>query len=111
MVGNIVDNAVVHNTDGGWIRIAGRRARRRGRGSSWRPAGAVLDQRDVDRLAQPFERLGADRTGSETGSGLGLSIVARSPPRTAAGSSLLARPTAACAADRGRQPVADGPAA
>jgi signal transduction histidine kinase len=35
--------------------------------------GPVLDQREVDRLARPFERLGAERTGS---SGLGLSIVA-----------------------------------
>ena len=37
--------------------------------------GAVLDQRLVAALAQPFRRLGADRTGSGQGAGLGLSIV------------------------------------
>jgi signal transduction histidine kinase len=75
MVDNLVDNAIVHNTDDGWIRIVAGRT-----GGEVRfeveTGGRVLDQRDVDRLAQPFERLGADRTGSETGSGLGLSIVA-----------------------------------
>lgn len=30
----------------------------------------------MDRLTQPFERLGTDRTGSQESSGLGLSIVA-----------------------------------
>jgi signal transduction histidine kinase len=30
----------------------------------------------VAQLAQPFQRLGADRTGSDRGAGLGLSIVA-----------------------------------
>jgi signal transduction histidine kinase len=38
--------------------------------------GAQLDQRQVAELGQPFRRLGADRTGSDRGSGLGLSIVA-----------------------------------
>jgi signal transduction histidine kinase len=39
-------------------------------------SGPVLDQRRVADLAQPFRRLGADRTGTGQGSGLGLSIVA-----------------------------------
>ena len=38
--------------------------------------GPVLDERDVQALTQPFRRLGAERTGSDRGSGLGLSIVA-----------------------------------
>ena len=38
--------------------------------------GPVLDQEQVARLAQPFEWLGTDRTGSSDSSGLGLSIVA-----------------------------------
>ena len=37
--------------------------------------GAVLSQADVDELGRPFKRLGAERTGSERGNGLGLSIV------------------------------------
>jgi signal transduction histidine kinase len=52
MVGNVIDNAIVHNHE------------------------RVLDQAQVARLAEPFQRLAADRTGSDTGSGLGLSIVA-----------------------------------
>jgi signal transduction histidine kinase len=38
--------------------------------------GPVLDELAVAQLAQPFRRLGAQRTGSENGHGLGLSIVA-----------------------------------
>ncbi|MBD2891177.1 Adaptive-response sensory-kinase SasA [Actinomadura sp. RB99] len=75
MVENVLDNAVTHNEPGGWVRVA---TFREGTGVRLvvRTGGAVLDQRDVDRLAQPFARLGDDRTGSENGSGLGLSIVA-----------------------------------
>jgi signal transduction histidine kinase len=38
--------------------------------------GPVLDPGQVRELARPFRRLGPDRTGSDRGSGLGLSIVA-----------------------------------
>jgi signal transduction histidine kinase len=38
--------------------------------------GPVLEQDQVRELSQPFRRIGADRTGSDEGSGLGLSIVA-----------------------------------
>jgi signal transduction histidine kinase len=71
LVANVVDNAVTHNEDGGWVRIAG--------GLTddateliVETGGRVLDQAEVDRLTQPFERLGEERVGS---SGLGLSIV------------------------------------
>ncbi|HTZ91497.1 MAG TPA: ATP-binding protein [Streptosporangiaceae bacterium] len=75
MVDNLVDNAIVHNQRAGWITVgtwAGRGAAR----IVIENGGSVLDQAQVDKLAQPFTRLGADRTGSEGGSGLGLSIVA-----------------------------------
>ncbi|WP_239137506.1 sensor histidine kinase [Sphaerisporangium rufum] len=72
LVDNVVDNAVAHNEEGGWIRIAGLADGRR-TVFTVETGGRVFDQREVDRLAQPFERLGAERTGS---SGLGLSIVA-----------------------------------
>ena len=39
-------------------------------------SGPPLDQSAVTQLAQPFKRLGRDRTGSQNGHGLGLSIVA-----------------------------------
>lgn len=71
MVENVIDNAVVHNEDGGWIRVtAGTDAR-----LVVETGGPVLDPEHVARLAQPFQRLVADRTGSDTGTGLGLSIV------------------------------------
>jgi signal transduction histidine kinase len=75
MVDNVIDNAIAHNQDGGWVSVAtasgGRTAR-----LVVETGGPVLDQRQVDQLAQPFRRLGADRTGSHDGAGLGLSIVA-----------------------------------
>lgn len=75
LVDNVISNAVCHNADGGWIRITtqadGDRA-----SLVIENGGPVLDQRQVAGLAQPFRRLGADRTGTDKGSGLGLSIVA-----------------------------------
>ena len=75
LVENVIGNAVCHNVDGGWIRITtqtdGNRA-----SLVVENGGQVLEQQQVDELAQPFRRLGADRTGSDKGSGLGLSIVA-----------------------------------
>jgi signal transduction histidine kinase len=75
MVGNVVDNAIIHNAPGGWVRIrtgaAGAAAR-----LTVENGGPVLDEREVQALAQPFRRLGTERTGSDQGSGLGLSIVA-----------------------------------
>ena len=74
MVDNVIDNAVAHNYDGGWIQVT-----TGANGFAWlvvETGGPVLDQRQVAQLAQPFRRLGADRTGSDRGAGLGLSIVA-----------------------------------
>jgi hypothetical protein len=90
-VDNLVDNAVLHNTGGGWVRITAGRAGHQAR-VVVETGGPVLDQRDVDRLGRPFERLGADRTGSENGSGLGLSIVAAIAAAHGGRLSLLARP-------------------
>ena len=75
LVENLIGNAVAHNADGGWIRVTtqtdGDRAT-----LIVENGGQVLEQQQVDELAQPFRRLGADRTGTDEGSGLGLSIVA-----------------------------------
>ncbi len=75
MVDNVIDNAIAHNTDRGWISAT--------TGSDGRLAclvvetgGDILDPQQVGQLAQPFGRLRADRTGSDNGAGLGLSIVA-----------------------------------
>ncbi len=75
MVENVIDNAVCHNTQGGWIAIS---TRSRGGGARLvvENGGQVLDQQQVSELTQPFRRLEADRIGTDKGSGLGLSIVA-----------------------------------
>jgi signal transduction histidine kinase len=75
MVDNVIDNAIAHNADGGWITAItaadGRLAH-----LVVETGGEILDQQQVGQLAQPFRRLRADRTGSDDGAGLGLSIVA-----------------------------------
>jgi signal transduction histidine kinase len=91
MVDNLADNAIVHNQQAGWITV-GTWA---GPGTARiviENGGSVLDQAQVDQLAQPFTRLGADRTGSERGSGLGLSIVAAIVAAHGGKLSLQARP-------------------
>lgn len=91
LVENVVDNAVTHNEQGGWLRIETSREDVEVR-LVVETGGRVLHQADVDRLAQPFRRLGTDRTGSEDGSGLGLSIVAAIATAHGGQLSLLARP-------------------
>jgi signal transduction histidine kinase len=75
MVENIIDNAIRHNTPGGFIGVAtevdGTVAR-----LVVESGGPLLDERKVQELGRPFQRLGADRTASDRGIGLGLSIVA-----------------------------------
>ena len=76
MIENVIENAVRHNQPGGSIRLTlapfdGQRAR-----VTVDSSGRVLDPSAVAQLAQPFKRLGQDRTGSHNGQGLGLSIVA-----------------------------------
>jgi signal transduction histidine kinase len=75
MAENLLENAVRHNQDGGWIHITAATEAGRAR-LVIENGGEVLDQRQVDELSQPFRRIGADRIGTDRGSGLGLSIVA-----------------------------------
>lgn len=92
MAQNLVDNAVLHNEDGGWLRVAATAAD----GTVElvvESGGPVLEQAQVDRLAAPFQRLGADRVGSDDGSGLGLSIVAAVAEAHGGRLELRARPT------------------
>jgi signal transduction histidine kinase len=81
----------VHNEPHGWVAV-----------STWagqgtcrivvENGGQVLDQPEVSQLAQPFRRLGADRVGSDRGSGLGLSIVAAIAAAHGGSLDLRARP-------------------
>ncbi|MEU8239651.1 HAMP domain-containing sensor histidine kinase [Actinoplanes missouriensis] len=83
LVENVVDNAVRHNHDQGWIGITAVPGPEE-IVLTVETGGPPLDQRDVDRLAQPFERLRPGAPGTSDGpaeriggsSGLGLSIVA-----------------------------------
>jgi hypothetical protein len=75
MVENVIENAVRHTPARGVIGIVLELDRDHAR-LIVETDGALLDQRRVAELAQPFRRLGQERTYSQTGHGLGLSIVA-----------------------------------
>ncbi|GAA1021004.1 MULTISPECIES: sensor histidine kinase [Amycolatopsis] len=73
IAGNLVENAVRHNVDGGWIEVTTEP------GAQWsvlrvRSSGGLLDPAAVPELFQPFRRAGVART-ARSGAGLGLSIV------------------------------------
>ncbi len=73
VVGNLVENAVRHNVDGGWIEVCTEAA---ADGGMLRVAssGAVVAPDAVAELFEPFRRAGVARTARD-GAGLGLSIV------------------------------------
>ncbi|MFJ5884375.1 sensor histidine kinase [Kitasatospora cineracea] len=77
LVGNLVDNAVVHNEQDGWVGVTVRTAGREVE-LVVENGGARLDPGQVAELTRPFRRGGPERTGSggAAGSGLGLAIVA-----------------------------------
>ena len=76
LVANLVGNAIRHNVPGGWVEIeTGTSDGRAVVGV--RNTGPVIPPAEVDRLFQPFQRLGNDRVqrGFGGGHGLGLAIV------------------------------------
>ena len=74
LIANLIDNAIRHNTPGGHLEIA-TGTRDRHPFVSIANSGPTIPPSEIGRLFQPFERLGAARTGHNTGHGLGLSIV------------------------------------
>jgi signal transduction histidine kinase len=74
LVANLVDNAIRHNVDGGWVEVATAAAAGR---VTLRVVntGAAIPVGEVTRLFQPFQRLGPARTAAADGHGLGLAIV------------------------------------
>jgi hypothetical protein len=72
VVGNLVENAVRHNVDGGWLEVR-TEADNSGALLTVGSSGAVVPEATVEQLFEPFRR-GAQRA-SGSGSGLGLSIV------------------------------------
>jgi signal transduction histidine kinase len=75
MVDNLIDNAVRHNLPRGLIDVTCEADRGMAR-LVIESGGPVLGLEAVGQLAEPFRRLGAERTGCHDGHGLGLSIVA-----------------------------------
>jgi len=75
MVENVIDNSIGHNQQGGWVRVTTAVEDTRAE-LIVENGGPVLDPDQVKQLTQPFRRIGAERTGSDTGAGLGLAIVA-----------------------------------
>jgi signal transduction histidine kinase len=75
MADNLIGNAIAHNHDDGWIAVTTMASAGAAR-LIVENGGEILDPAQVAGLGQPFRRLGADRTGSDDGAGLGLSIVA-----------------------------------
>jgi signal transduction histidine kinase len=73
LVANLVDNALRHNTPAdGWLAIETSTVDGRAR-LTVSNSGPVIPLSEVDRLRQPFQRLGRQRVGE--GHGLGLAIV------------------------------------
>ncbi|MGH3519086.1 MAG: sensor histidine kinase [Haloechinothrix sp.] len=73
VAGNLLENAVRHNNDDGWISV---RTEARATHSALlvRSSGPLIDPATVSELFEPFFRGGTART-ARSGSGLGLSIV------------------------------------
>ncbi len=73
LIANLLDNAVAHNYDGGWIEVetetdADRAVLRVAN------SGPVVYPDEIERLFEPFQRGGDGRTGADGHYGLGLSI-------------------------------------
>ncbi|MBP2473487.1 signal transduction histidine kinase [Crossiella equi] len=73
LAGNLLENAVRHNTDGGWIRVHTSVDTKRATLRVTSSGGQISVER-VAELFEPFRRGGHDRT-AHRGAGLGLSIV------------------------------------
>jgi signal transduction histidine kinase len=91
LVANLFDNAIHHNTAGGWVAVT--TATEAGEAVlTVANSGPLIAPEEVERLLAPFHRLGGDRVGHGDGHGLGLSIVAAIA--TAHGATLNVRPQA-----------------
>ncbi|MCU1591602.1 MAG: cutS [Frankiales bacterium] len=73
LAGNLVENGVRHNVDGGWVRVDAGTVAGRARLQVMN-SGPVVAAEEVPRLFEPFRRQGPGRT-ARRGAGLGLSIV------------------------------------
>ena len=92
LVANLVDNAVRYNVNPGTLDVSTATTA----GGAWLSVantGPTVPAGQLDRLFQPFQRLGVDRTHHDGALGLGLSIV--QAIATAHGATIHAQPRAA----------------
>ena len=108
LVTNLIDNAVRHNVPGGDLRVA--TGTSNGRAVlSVTNSGQVIPAAEVDRLFQPFQRLGPRPARRDGGHGLGLSIVRSIATAHGAIIRALAMPEGGLAVDVTFLPPAPGP--
>jgi signal transduction histidine kinase len=74
LIANLIDNAIRHNAPGGHVDIT-TGTRDRHAFLAITNTGPTVPPEQIERLFQPFQRLGAARTQHNNGHGLGLSIV------------------------------------
>lgn len=89
LIANLLDNAIRHNVAHGVAQISTARTPE-GPRLHVANSGAVIPPADLQRLFEPFQRLGEQRVGHADGHGLGLAIV--QAITTAHGATLIARP-------------------
>lgn len=70
---NLVSNAIKYNRENGTVEIGAKTGNNNQLAIYIRDTGAGLDQQQIDRLFNPFDRAGAENSGVE-GTGIGLSI-------------------------------------
>jgi signal transduction histidine kinase len=96
LLDNLVDNALRHNVPGGHVSVRTSVSPDHRAHVEVANSGTVVPPADLDRLFEPFQRLGTPRTAARTGDdahhghGLGLAIVRAAT--TAHGASLTATP-------------------
>ena len=98
LVTNLLDNAVRHNRPGGDIQVTTETSGGRAV-LSVANSGQVVPPAEVDRLFQPFQRLGPRLARRDGGHGLGLSIVRAIATAHAAAIGASARPGGGLAVD------------
>ncbi len=91
LIANLLDNAIRHNVTGGAVEIS-TGAAADGARLSVANTGAVVPFAEVERLLQPFQRLGHQRVASADGHGHGLGLAIVKAIATAHGATLTARP-------------------
>ena len=74
LIANLIDNAIRHNAPGGRVEVTTGTRDRHGF-VSIANTGPTVPPEQIERLFQPFQRLGGARTQHDGGHGLGLSIV------------------------------------